>query len=329
MRRNTAVTICVLLVCAGAWASSPEPLTLFDFEGGDKALLQGALPSSEMAKVGKHAGKWVDHVANPNLIAVDVPQDWSEWDTISLWLYSGKANGAEFMMLIYSENPDSDGADYYWHQFKLDWTGWKQFRFAFWELGRARRPVGFQKIDSVRFAADGWGNEPRADSVVYIDGVGIERLGVRATNGGFEDDADGDGVPDGWKYQPAPDNERRFIDLVEGRSGKGLRLRDDTDAVGLGAEQFMPVRVGQKYRLSCWKEGDVLGLYINWYDADGKPYGEQNITRAEPTEKGKWVPVEVVATAPEGAVEMQLWLYSFYANVGTVTIDDVKIEEID
>ncbi len=99
------------------------------------------------------------------------PQDWSKFSAIAFWLHSEKATGSRFVITFPSENPQSQGPDYYSCQIPLDWTGWKRFVLPFKELSAARQPLGWNHINGIRLTASGYGNTPDPTAVVRLDGV--------------------------------------------------------------------------------------------------------------------------------------------------------------
>ncbi len=112
-------------------------------------------------------------------------QDWSEFNAVSFWMHSEKATGSSFMALFFSENPETDGQDYYSHKITLDWTDWKQFVLPFNELRATRGPLGWSRITGVRFTASGFGNNPHPSAVLRLDGfelLGSSHAGQRMTD---------------------------------------------------------------------------------------------------------------------------------------------------
>jgi hypothetical protein len=99
------------------------------------------------------------------------PQDWTAYGAIALWLHSEKATGSRFVIIFPSENPQTEGSDYYSWQVTLDWTGWKRLVLPLAELGRAREPLGWKHITGIRFTAAGYGNTPDPRATVHLDGV--------------------------------------------------------------------------------------------------------------------------------------------------------------
>ena len=117
---------------------------------------------------GGTAVRWT-HLRSPRLTRpFDPPADWSGMGMLSFRLHSAKATGATFMLILDSENPASEGGDYYSFGIVQDWEGWREFRLPLAELGRAREPLGWGTIRSATFTASGWGNAPHPDGVVLL-----------------------------------------------------------------------------------------------------------------------------------------------------------------
>ena len=330
MRRTIAVAVALAMACAVAMAA-PEPLVLFDFEGTDTASMSSNVAvSTEQAKTGKASGKWANHPTASSLSSNDIPHDWSAFDTLSFWLYSVVANDAEFMMTLGSENDSTEGSDYYNKEIVVNWTGWKHFEFPFSALGKARKPIGPNKIDNLRFSASGWSNEPKEDTVIYIDDVKLIHYGARLRNASFDDDADGDGVPDAWSFSPQGKGADAQASLVdEGRTGKCVKIVDQLKDQGVGVQQRVPVTAGKTYKLSAWKKGDSLAFYLNFYGKDGKriePEHNKGMKNKNPEE---WEQFEFSVQAPEDAGSVSAWFYSYSSNLGTFYIDDANLEEVE
>lgn len=129
-----------------------------DWRGGELV----ALPENGTAI------RWT-HLRSPTLTRTfDPPADWSEMGMLRFRLRSAKATGAGFMLILDSENPASEGSDYYSYGIKQDWEGWKEFAVPLAEMGVAREPLGWNQIKGVNFTASGWGNTPHPDGVIEL-----------------------------------------------------------------------------------------------------------------------------------------------------------------
>jgi len=137
---------------------------------GPAADWEGATLDDQTRKVWPYALRW-EHGLSPSLTRrFTEPQDWSQFGGIRFWVHSQRANDATFMVIFNSENDRTEGMDYFSYQVKLDWEGWKELILPFQELGRAREPVGWNKIDSIVLTATGWNQTVKPETVVTIDG---------------------------------------------------------------------------------------------------------------------------------------------------------------
>ncbi len=104
------------------------------------------------------------------------PADWTPWSALEFTLDSEVATGSAFMLIITSENTETDGSDYFSFKIKLDWTGARTFLLPFRELGISRRPIGWNQIDRIAFTAGGWGNTPDPRAVITLRNPRLTRI---------------------------------------------------------------------------------------------------------------------------------------------------------
>lgn len=138
----------------------------FGFE--DAELWSGGALVASPKKAGAGAMRWATHTENTSLSCRNAPRDLSAFNTMSFWLHSSHANDATFMIILDS-NREKGVFSYYSKKVAVDWTGWKKLEFRFRSFGKAREPVGWGKIDSLRFTASGWNQEPSNESVWVLD----------------------------------------------------------------------------------------------------------------------------------------------------------------
>lgn len=170
--------IALLLVGAlsgyeGCWAqTAPRVLATCD----NPAEWSAGSADREQVKEGTASLLW-EHGKAADVALNEVPADWSAYDRLSFWLHSRKATGSRFLLILPSENPASEGMDYYSYTFTLNFTGWKHFRLYLPSLSATREPLGWTKIGGLRFTATGWGNEPHPEAVVSIDELVLSHEG--------------------------------------------------------------------------------------------------------------------------------------------------------
>ncbi|MDH7570824.1 MAG: heparinase II/III family protein, partial [Armatimonadota bacterium] len=130
----------------------------------------------ENVKEGKASLLW-EHGKTDSVALKKVPADWTAYDRLSFWIHSRKATGTSFMVIISSENPATEGIDYYSARVTLNFTGWKHFRYYLPTMPAVREPLGWNQIQGVRFTASGWTNTPHPEAVVSIDALVLTHEG--------------------------------------------------------------------------------------------------------------------------------------------------------
>ncbi|MFN3421858.1 MAG: hypothetical protein ACK40X_09070, partial [Armatimonadota bacterium] len=152
-------------------------------------------------------------------------------------------------------------------------------------------------------------------------------------NPSFEEDADGDGFPDGWNLP----RELCHWDDVEKRNGKrSLRFTNTDPKVYRLITQVVPCRPKRTYYFAVWVKGRDIdgkdqwdqgaGICIEWHDAQGNWLGGKYPECPEGT--FDWQKVEGIATIPENAAQVSIALYLRRTNTGTAWFEDVEVREI-
>ena len=152
---------------------------LFEFEPGaleEAEGWEGALPDTGVVKFGKFSALWAQRWSSTITLRFEKPTNWSKFNALEFWLHSERATGSPFVLIVRSENEETEGMDYWSLRLRLDWTGWRRFVVPFREMGRAREPVGWHKVDYVQFTASGWGCTPHPDAVLRLDGLKLTKI---------------------------------------------------------------------------------------------------------------------------------------------------------
>jgi hypothetical protein len=166
-------------------------------------------------------------------------------------------------------------------------------------------------------------------------GVPEEHWGKNlAPNPGFELDADGDGVPDGWNLPPG----QCAWDAAEKRSGeRSLRFTNTDKNVYRLVTAPVGLIPGVRYRISAWvkgkdiRDGDAddqgAGLCVEWSDKDGKWLGGYYPSCKSGT--FDWSRLEgETGAVPAEAASAHVVLYLRQHNTGTAWFDDVEVRAI-
>ena len=169
----------------------------------------------------------------------------------------------------------------------------------------------------------------------YILGLIALSISVNAQNllenPSFEE---GDKMPDKWlRYQITP--EQAVYGSQAAHSGKrGIGLTETSGKYGGGwiYEKMLPVRSGDKYRLSCWIKSNSYGgnnISIAWFGVkNGRPNWFS--TSRSKFVKGvkNWTLVKLEVTVPPKAVFAKINLGRKWSAKGSVYFDDVSLVQI-
>lgn len=172
MKDLTAVAVLFLSVCSSAattrTAETVPDLVIADFESLDE--WRGLELDRQQFKEGRASGLWHKMPERSGVATLTFPHDWSRHSAVSFWMHNARKVDAAFMLILRSENPASDGDDYYSLKLRLDrWTGWRRLVVPFCEFGAAREPLGWDRIERIDFTASGWDNQPHPEAEVRFD----------------------------------------------------------------------------------------------------------------------------------------------------------------
>ena len=114
--------------------------------------------------------------------------DWSDYDKLTVWIYSEKATNDDFGIVIDTERGNSDGACYYMSQQKVNWDGWKAFKLPFSGL-TVSRAADWAKVTRFRLVCTGWSmNSNGATAKLYIGKAFIEKASTSSLDLNYDED---------------------------------------------------------------------------------------------------------------------------------------------
>ncbi len=94
--------------------------------------------------------------------------DLSDWETLKFKVYLPEEYKiATFYILFSSENDATDGSDYYGKSVTV-YPGWNTIAFTKSSLGTNRTPLGWDKLTSVSFTAEGWSQSNTMKEKLYF-----------------------------------------------------------------------------------------------------------------------------------------------------------------
>ncbi|MBR6059813.1 MAG: alginate lyase family protein, partial [Victivallales bacterium] len=129
---------------------------------------------------------WKDLPKNPTLMAPKFPENLSRFTHFDFWMYSSKKNNQGLTIYFDSENPESEGGDYYYYHLTVDWEGWRHFHLSTTEdIGISRSPLGWNHVSALRFHSTGWGHDPLPTSLFYFTGFSLNAAALDFTADDF------------------------------------------------------------------------------------------------------------------------------------------------
>ena len=128
----------------------------------------GGSVDAELSKSGKGSIRWA-HAQSDSLRLVSPPVNWDTHNAIRFWMHNQVKTDSAIMFIICSENPKTEGMDYWMSRIKLNFEGWQEIIIPRGTMGLARQPLGWDQITEVFFTASGWDNEPDPQAVIHID----------------------------------------------------------------------------------------------------------------------------------------------------------------
>ncbi len=168
--RTLAILLCLL---GASLALAAPPQTIY----AEAEPVGGAVAVTTGPHSGQQCVQW-KHGEKSGIRFENAPRDWTPWDTLTMWLRTDTPQGASWMLIITSEDPTQEGADYYSARITVQPGKWQRVSLSLKEeIGRNRSPRGWDQIDSMAFTATGWDQQLNKEAVVYVDDVQLETVG--------------------------------------------------------------------------------------------------------------------------------------------------------
>jgi hypothetical protein len=157
----------VALVFAGVSAKADK--VLFD---GSKAALSRSTVKVDPEKADNKTAFWNGSANGYAMNLKLADKDLSKYKALSFRMYaSDSVKGDGIIVVLPSENKETKGGDYYFKKISVNWKGWKTFVIPLNKFGKARKPLGWDKIGNILFCNKGWGLKPNKDAKYYIDDI--------------------------------------------------------------------------------------------------------------------------------------------------------------
>lgn len=334
MHRIARIALIVALAALAATSARADILKADRWKGlqADPAL----------KREGREALLWPDMTRNTTVQWTDAPEDLSAFRTLSFYLHSARPTDSTVTLIFHSENPDTEGIDYYSMAFKTDFQGWRHFQVPLESLGHARKPLGWDRIGRVYWSSN-WAHDEKPETEVHLSDFtldtepmpGFDSLpGEMFVNRSFETGPVG-GAPAGWGINTFKTSMRGGIDDTVAHTGRqSVRLTGGDDKArgglteGFNKEQTDPDAL---YRFSAWvkiaeKSAHQVGTSVRFTSVKG----DREVLRSHylECEKGPhdWKRYQWDVRLAPGSEWFNVVL--FHHGPGTVWWDDVSLRAI-
>ncbi|MBM3497078.1 MAG: hypothetical protein FJX74_00250 [Armatimonadetes bacterium] len=161
----------LLLVLLVSSTGSADGLLVIDDCEGKVGPWRGTEIVSEPVHGGGGALRW-EVARQPTLDSPQFLGDWTAFDELRFWAHLDRPYDFSIPLVF-----PTDGG--YWiTDWKLDWTGWKEQRFRLADCRKAYEPEGWERISSLGFRAQGYGQGPVPEGLVIVfDDVALHAPG--------------------------------------------------------------------------------------------------------------------------------------------------------
>lgn len=266
------------------------------------------------------------------------PNDLTPYSTLKFWMHVQEPKEQDVSLILRSENPETEGSDYYYIQIPTDFQGWREFKFVVPLLRYAREPLGLDNISQIIFSSS-WTKNQDPSTVVHFQDIVLSRTpipglmpeeGEVLTNRSFEI-VEEDRPPGYTLSNFNSDAQIAMDDKVAHRGEKSVRIDGVANARagisrGIRGEGAEP---GKTYVLSAWikledtskhKLGNCARLT---YVGDERKVLKTDHFIADPG-PSDWKHYQWEYTVPEGTKFFNLVL--FHHGEGKAWWDDVSIK---
>jgi len=146
---------------------------LADYSVETNVVNAGFPASSEKTLSGPVSLKWAGSDMSRVPPVESYPTDWTQYKALAINVYSEVANNSIIRFVAVSENPTTDGSDYYMANMTLNWTGWKTVVFALNETDfvRSRNPLGWTNITGFDIWTGFGGVNADPSTSLYLDKI--------------------------------------------------------------------------------------------------------------------------------------------------------------
>lgn len=267
-----------ILPAYAAWdgyeESEAKSVHLVDMDRRGSVTGTGLAVSGSIRKGHKYSMYWNHGTSKADvyLPKKNTPRDWSQFTTLDFWIYSEKAYGNEFMVVVDCDQKEVEGISYLSYKFNVDWAGWKQFSIPISDM-TISRSADLKEVNDVRLVIDGWSMVINPECELYFGEIKLSATDnsmgsignlydMETRNMLFEMLGDGYAIYQGSKNAYSPEDGLVPLDEATGA------VAVTTDGVTIVPRAFFETHLGAKIA----QEGEVYTLTVgsNVYSGTGK-----------------------------------------------------------
>ncbi|MBR2461105.1 MAG: hypothetical protein IKB34_07755, partial [Clostridia bacterium] len=149
---------------SGFTGKNTNPAYCYNGESASAKLSYSSSGASIKCGILKKMGKYMAYSSNGQYC-----WDMSDIKAMKFAVYSEKS-GQTLYFIAHSENPDTDGIDYYAIKLNLN-SGWNEFSIAGSDMSSNRTPLGWNKITQLQFTHTGWSQSNDTSNVIYVSNI--------------------------------------------------------------------------------------------------------------------------------------------------------------
>jgi hypothetical protein len=163
----------LILALSGIVAAETEPILLLS-EAESIKKCEGLAVAEDPVMTGKTSARWAGAGTGGVARLKHVPNDWSAQNLLVFDLHSNAPEKKTIVVTCESENAKTKGGDYFIYMLPVSWSGWREVRIPLGKFGNARKPMGWDQIESLNFYSRGWRISPVPGTVLHFDNMRLE-----------------------------------------------------------------------------------------------------------------------------------------------------------
>ena len=215
--------------------AAEKEVTIIDLSKRSVIESAGLTASDLHTKTGDYTAKLSGNDLKKNF-RFNCRKDWTEYNTVKLWVYSPIDLVTPITFVLNSDNPATAGRDYYYATAEIGQLGWNLVYLPytgewpmFYEEGT---PLGYDNITSFEIWTDFDGYKADVNAQLYLDKITIEKLDETEKEDVSNKIPSGGSNKGNGNGSSVPDKVELYGEFVLGSNNKMLPAPSVTDWTG-------------------------------------------------------------------------------------------------